>query len=157
MPGARYSFKAIKLVVQMVDVILPDGTRVSAIKSNANVIADKDNYSGKRKGEIIFDASEGKYYGNHAEDGATPDWQELGMDVSNGLDMLSNKITNVATPTTDNDAATKKYVDDQASASSTLSGDATGDINMKGHVLKDSTGALVLESVDGIFTFRKSA
>jgi|GEM_PF-3530976 len=35
-----------------------------------------------------------------------------------GFDAKSNKITNVATPTTDYDAATKKYVDDQVIAAS---------------------------------------
>lgn len=208
----------------MVEVILPDGTKVSDLRSNANVIADKDNYSGKRKGEIIFDATRGKYYGNHAEDGATPDWQEFGADETaismlqfeddsvspsaasgqifsaNGpagnlkifacgalylgassdntynnvvypiliehdnvsihtvLNMFSHKISSLAAPTLDTDAATKKYVDDKIqTGSGTLAGDASGDINMNGHVLKDATGSLVIESATGVFTFRKSA
>ena len=39
-----------------------------------------------------------------------------GGDMTGELDMGDNKITDLATPTNNDDAATKKYVDDQFSA-----------------------------------------
>jgi len=72
-------------------VVMMDGsTTLAEIIANCNVVADKDAYnSDKLRGEIIFDVSEGKFYGNHAADGATPDWQDLGGSAGTGTDSTS--------------------------------------------------------------------
>lgn len=85
-------------------------TRITleTLKTNANVVPRRSTYSRRKRGEIIYDATDKKYYGNHAADGATPDWQELGAgtggeglqevkddpspQLGGNLDVLTNRI-----------------------------------------------------------------
>jgi hypothetical protein len=78
-------------MVDNMKVVMMDGsTTLAEVIANCNVVADKDAYnSDKLRGEIIFDVSEGKFYGNHAADGATPDWQDLGGSAGTGTDSTS--------------------------------------------------------------------
>lgn len=65
---------------------------MATLIANANIVADKDIYTGKTQGEIIYDVSEGKFYGNHAADGDPPDWQDLGGSA-NGTGTDSTSFT----------------------------------------------------------------
>jgi hypothetical protein len=59
--------------------MMDGSTTLAEVIANCNVVADKDAYnSDKLRGEIIFDVSEGEFYGNHAADGLTENWQLLG-------------------------------------------------------------------------------
>ena len=62
--------------------------------------------------------------GSFNVDGATT-MADLTIDAASTISMGSNKVTNVADPAANQDAATKKYVDDQISAGWTLSDGTT--------------------------------
>ena len=74
---------------------------------DSNDIVHCYSLSGRTDAELVI---ESKYHalGLTAETG-------YDVDIFRVLDMNTNKISNLATPTTDYDASTKKYVDDAPS------------------------------------------
>jgi len=74
--------------------------------------------------------------------------------MSGNIQMNGNKITNLATPSSNSDAATKEYVDNNAGGD--VTNPMTSDLDTGGYKIYNDSGAVTFESSTGVFVFQKS-